>query len=64
MSKIEYPEEFKIFLTNREEINRDIYHFRTQNPNYEIFNISVAGTGGQYRKAYEFHYHVIWRKKN
>jgi hypothetical protein len=60
--KMTYPEEFKIQTTTLRRLNKNIYKFRLENPDYEIFNISISGTGGQYGGS--MHYSVIWRLKN
>ena len=54
-------EEFKTLKTKEGYLNRDIQRFRGENPNYEIFNVSISGTGGQYGGTH--HYWVIWRLK-
>ncbi len=48
MSKRKNPviEEFKTIQTKERRLNKDIQRFREENPNYEIFNVSVSGTGG------------------
>lgn len=50
-------DEFKTMRpTKPKHLNEDIQQFRTENPNYEIFNISAGGDSGWLR--------VIWRLKN
>jgi len=58
MGKEKFPEEFKIMTTTYRSINKDIYNFRLENPDYEIFTISGGGMlGGKQR------FSVIWRMK-
>ena len=55
-------DEFKISRSKNEKIlNNDIIDFRRENPSYEIFNISAAGTGGQFGGTIRFW--IIWRLK-
>jgi hypothetical protein len=42
MNKRDYPEEFKILFTTRRRLNEDIYIFREENPNYQIFSFSTS----------------------
>ncbi len=56
-----YPEEFKIMRTSLKKLNKDVYNFRMENPDYEIFTMSIAGTGGQMGGT--LHYSVVWRMK-
>ena len=42
--------------TKPKHLNKDIHQFRTENPNYEIFNICVASNSGWFG--------VIQRLKN
>jgi len=58
MGKEKFPEEFKIKNTTYRSINKDIYKFRLENPDYEIFTI----TGGDVRGG-TLRYSVIWRMK-
>jgi len=61
MSK-KYNEEFLIQRSkNEKKLNSDIQKFREEHPNYEIFNISASGTGGQYGGSIRFW--IIWRLK-
>ena len=59
--KISYPEEFLIQQTSWKHLNRDVYKFRQEHPDYEVFTISISGTGGQMGGT--LHYNVIWRMK-
>ncbi len=54
-------EEFKTFRTTRKKLNKDIQKFRIENPNYEVFNITASGTGGEMGGTIRFW--VIWKKK-
>lgn len=65
--EIVIPEEFKIQLikgrpdTIPKGFNEEIFIFRQRNPDYEIFAISTAGTGGQLGGTIRSY--VFWRKK-
>ena len=39
-------DEFIVLYCKKKELNQFISRFRIVNPEYKVFNISVAGTGG------------------
>lgn len=53
-------EEFVITYSKRKKLNINIAEFREINPNYEVFNITMAGTGGQMGGTISVY--VIWRR--
>jgi len=54
-------EEFKTLRTTRKRLNKEIERFRIEHPQYEVYNISAAGTGGKMGGTIRFW--VIWRLK-
>ncbi|KKK44236.1 MAG: hypothetical protein Lokiarch_19790 [Candidatus Lokiarchaeum sp. GC14_75] len=54
-------EEFKTLRTTQKKLNKDIQKFRIENPNYEVYNITTSGTGGEMGGTIRFW--VIWKRK-
>ena len=54
-------DEFKILKCKEKNLNKEIVKFRVENPNYEVFNITAFGTGGQ--AGGTLRYCVIWKLK-
>ena len=62
-----YPEEFKVIITKhlsyehrnaiQKELNKQVYEFKKENPEYELFDISYVKTGTVQVKLI-----LTWRK--
>lgn len=68
MQNKEYPEEFRIIKTRflnpydektmQKELNKMVYEFEEQNPDYELFNMFFIKSG-----TVQVYIIILWRKK-